>query len=85
MAAPPADTHPAIESLLIAGYRKMSAAEKFRQVESLNETVLQFAATRIRREHAGLTDRELRLRLAELWLPSETLRRAFGWKPETRR
>ncbi len=36
MAAPPADTHPAIESLLIAGYRKMSAAEKFRQVESLN-------------------------------------------------
>jgi hypothetical protein len=73
------DTDPRIEAMLLAGYRSMSPAEKIRRVQALNETVLQFAAAGIRREHPGIDDRELRLRLAVRWLGEETVRRVFGW------
>jgi hypothetical protein len=79
------DTHPAIEARMIEGYRAMTPAEKLCRVEALNETVLQLAAARIRQENPGLTERELRLRLAALWLPVETMRRAFGWDPAASR
>lgn len=80
----PSDTHPAIERMLLEGYRRMSPAEKLRRVEALNEAVLQLAAARITREHPGIGERELRLRLAALWLDAETMRRAFDWPPEDR-
>ena len=76
------DTSPTMEALLIEGYRRMSAAEKFARVQSLNETVLQFAAAGIRRDHPGIEESELRLRLAARWLDRETMIRAFGWDPE---
>jgi hypothetical protein len=75
------DTHPAIEAILIEGYRRMSPADKLRRVEALNEAVLQLAASRIRTEHPGIDERQLRLRLASLWLGRETMLRAFGWDP----
>jgi hypothetical protein len=59
----------------------MSPADKLRRVEALNEAVLQLAAARIRQESPTLTERELRLRVAALWLPAETMRLAFGWEP----
>jgi hypothetical protein len=80
--AGPSDTHPAVEALLIEGYRHMSPADKLRRVEALNETVLQLAATRIRQEHPGLSDRGLRYRLASLWLDRALLERAFGTDPD---
>jgi hypothetical protein len=76
------DTPPSVKALLIAGYRRMSAAEKLRRVQALNETALQFAAARIRSEHPGIGERELRLRLASLWLDRGTMIQAFGWDPE---
>lgn len=60
----------------------MSPAEKLRRVEQLNETVLQLAASRIRQEHPGLSDRGLRYRLASLWLDRDTLEKAFGADPD---
>jgi hypothetical protein len=75
------DTHPAVAERVIEGYRRMTPAEKLACVEELNETVLQFAAARISREHPGIGERELRLRLAALWLDRETMVRAFGWDP----
>lgn len=80
----PNDTHPAIQRMLIDGYRRMSPAEKLRRVEALNESVLQLAAARIRKERPEICDRELRLRLAALWLDAETMRRAFDFPPEER-
>jgi hypothetical protein len=76
------DTHPSIEMMIVNGYRGMSAAEKFQRVEELNETVLELAACRIRQEHRAIDDRELRLRIAALWLDREVLIRAFGWDPD---
>ena len=81
MSAAVDDTHPTIRSMIIEGYRRMTPAEKFRRVEELNEAVLQLAAARIRADHPGLGDRELRLRVASLWLDRATMVRAFGWDP----
>ena len=82
MKSPAEDTLPAVEAMLIAGYRRMNPAEKLRRVQALNETALQFAAARIRRERPGIAERELRLRLASLWLDRDTMIRAFGWDPD---
>lgn len=79
---PKSDTNPAIEALVIEGYRRMPPTEKLRKVQEMNEAVLQLAAARIRKEHPGLDERELRLRLAARWLDRTTMIRAFGWDPE---
>lgn len=81
MPAPVDDTHPRIREMIVEGYRRMSPAEKFQRVEELNEMVLQLAAARIRHQHAGIGDTELRLRVASLWLDRATMVRAFGWDP----
>ncbi len=78
----PSDTDPEVESLMIEGYRAMSPAQKFARVQELNEMVLQVAAAGIEQRHGKLPERELRLRLASLWLDSETMIRAFGWDPD---
>jgi len=59
----------------------MSPAEKLQRVAELNAAVLELAAAGIRRRHGAVADRELRLRLAALWLDRETMVRAFGWDP----
>lgn len=60
----------------------MTPQQKLERVQQLNEAVLQLAAARIKQEHPGISERELRLRLGSLWLDSETMRRAFGWDPD---
>lgn len=79
------DTAPTVEQILIEGYRRMSAGEKLARVADLNETVMQLAAARIRQQYGStITERELRLRLASLWLDRDTMRRVFHWDPEER-
>jgi len=77
----PNDTHPRIEAMMVEACRRMTAAEKFARVQALNESVLQLAAARIRQQYAPTSERELRLRLAALWLDDETMRRVFDWDP----
>ncbi len=76
------DTHPDIQRMLLDGYRRMSPAEKLRRVAELNETVLELAAARVKEERPGIDERELRLRVASLWLSRDSMIRAFGWDPE---
>jgi hypothetical protein len=33
----------------------------------------------------GISDQEIKLRLAAMWLPAETMRRVFGWDPDSAR
>jgi hypothetical protein len=75
------DTSGDVEQVLLEGYRRMSPADKLRRVEELNETALQLAAQGMRLRHGALPERELRLRLAALWLNPDLMRRAFGWDP----
>ncbi|MBN2195255.1 MAG: hypothetical protein JW751_20730 [Polyangiaceae bacterium] len=78
----PNDTHPRIDAMMVEACRRMTPAEKFARIQALNEGVLQMAAARIRREYEPACERELRLRVAALWLDDGTMRHAFDWDPE---
>lgn len=65
------DTHPEVERLQIEGWRRMTPAQKLRRVADLNAAVREFAAARIRQEQPGISEDELRLELARLWLPAD--------------
>ena len=78
-AAPLGDTHPAVEALLIEGYRRMSPTEKLERVRTLTLAVQQLALADIRRRHPDADARELSLRLASRWLDPDLMLRAFGW------
>lgn len=75
----PEDTPPEIRRLLVAGYRRMSPAEKAVRIVGLTHAVQQVALARLRVQHPGADERELALRLAALWLPPRLMRAAFGW------
>lgn len=77
------DTPPEIEDILIERYRQMSPAEKLRAVHDLNRTVQILALAGIRDRYGpDLSERELRLRLAALWLDRATMIEVFDWDPE---
>ena len=73
------DTDPVIEEFLIAGYRRMSTAEKLERVRELTRAVQQLALMDIRRRHPEADEREQALRLASRWIEPELMLRAFGW------
>jgi len=77
------DASPEVEQLLVEGYRRMTAAQKLRQVADLTRGAQQMALAGIRaRFGPDIGERELRLRLASLWLDRETMVRVFGWDPD---
>jgi hypothetical protein len=66
---------------MIEGYRSMTPAQKFQRVEALTEMATQMAAARLQAQYGPMTERELRLRVASLWLDDETMIRVFDWDP----
>jgi hypothetical protein len=77
------DTPPEVQAMMIAGYRRMSPAEKLQRVVDLNRAVENLARARLRAQYGpNLSEREENLRLAALHLDRETMIRAFGWDPE---
>jgi hypothetical protein len=77
------DTPPEIEEMLLERYRRMTPQEKLQQVVDLNRAAQQMAAARIRAQYGpDISERELGLRLAALWLDRETMVKVFGWDPE---
>ena len=67
--------------MMLEAYRRMTPAQKLARVQALTETVLQMAAARIREQYRPASERELRLRVAALWLDDDTMRRVFDWDP----
>ena len=77
------DTPPEIEEIMLERYRQMSPLDRLRQVFELNYTAQSMAALRIQAQYGpDLSERELRLRLAALWLDRETMIEVYGWDPE---
>ncbi len=76
------DTSAEARQILVEGYRSMSPALKLRRVVELTHAVQQMAISRIRAAHPEADDREIKLRLASLWLPADLMRDAFDWDPE---
>lgn len=75
------DTSPEAEKFLIQGYRIMPGWKKLRQVSSLTKTIQQLALARIQKKYAHANERELRMRLASLWLSRETMVQFCSWDP----
>jgi len=76
---PPDDTAPAVDALLVAGYRRMSPAEKLERVRALTHAVQELALADIRRRHPDADEREQALRLASRWIAPELMLRVFAW------
>lgn len=76
------DTHPAIQKMVIEGYRKMTPQQKMRRVSELNKSIQQLALARIRKQYGDISEREQQLRLASLWLDQELMQKVFGWNPQ---
>ena len=77
------DTSPEVEAYVAEGFRRMPPAAKLDRVRALNEALLSLAAADERRRHPDADQREIDLRVAARWLDAETMRRAFGWDPES--
>jgi len=78
------DTSPEAQRVLIEGWRRMTPTQKLRRVAALNRALVQLAAARIRKQYGDVPEDEMRLRLAALRLPRETMIRAYGWDPEVK-
>ncbi len=73
-----ADVAPQIEALVVEGWRRMSPAEKIRQVRELIRTTRRFAVAGLRNRHPGAPDSEIHRRLAAFWLDPDMQVRVFG-------
>jgi hypothetical protein len=76
------DTDPRAEAVMIELFRHMTPSEKLGRVFSLRAMTIALARVRIRERHGELPEREVRMRLASLWLDRETMRRVYGWDPD---
>jgi hypothetical protein len=76
------DTHPKAEKVLIEGLRRMTPAQKWRQVREMNLLMDALVRGDVRRRHPHADEREVALRVASRRLPAELMRRAFGWDPD---
>lgn len=61
--------------------RRMTPAQRLARSFSLRHAALSLARSRIVSEHPNASEREVKLRLASLWLDAETMRRVWGWDP----
>lgn len=76
------DTHPAMESILIEGYRKMSPAKRLKMAWEMSDTIRALAKAGILKRHPGISDEELRKRMGALFLGRELSIKVNGWDPE---
>jgi len=77
------DTSPEVEAYIAEGYRRMTPSAKIARVVALNAALLSLAEADERRRNPNADQREIDLRVASRWLDAETMRRAFGWDPQT--
>lgn len=76
------DTSREVEAMLIAAYRRMSAAEKLDRVGRLGRMVKSVVLADLRARHPDADARELELRYAARMHDPATMRAAFGWAPD---
>lgn len=79
---PTQDTTPAIEAVLIDGFRAMTPSQKLEIVNQLTLAVQQLALADVRRRHPDADARELELRVASRWIEPKLMLAAFGWDVE---
>jgi len=76
------DTDIGIEAMRIAGFQRMTPAQKLALTGALTRNIRQLALAGIRLRYPGIDDREAMLRLTAMSIDRTTMVRAFGWDPE---
>ena len=76
------DTDEAAEKVLIEKLRAMPAWRKVEMVTALTQACQKMALIGLRRRYPNADEKELRLRLAALWLDRETMVKVYGWDPD---
>ena len=78
-----ADTDAKAFQTLIELRRNMSAGEKLLQVLEMAEMLIRATEDRVRKDHPRADEREVFLRAAVLRLGADTVKRVYGWSPES--
>lgn len=78
-----ADTDPKALEALIEIERKKTPDEKLAQVFEMADMMLRGFEDRARKDHPRAGEREVFLRAAALRLGNETVRRVYGWDPQS--
>ena len=73
------DTHPDAEKVYIDLLRKFTISKKLNMVKEITFSCQQIALTGIKERYPGADEKEIRLRLAALWLPKDIMLRVFSW------
>jgi len=77
------DTDPRALEVFLECQRRMTASEKVNGMIDLTRMVFETAEAEIRRQHPGISEREVFLRAAARHLDRETMMRVYGWDPES--
>lgn len=78
------DSEPEVEEVQVELYRRMSPRERLERVAAANRAVREMARRRLLKTYGeDLSEREIKLRLASLWLDRETMIKVYGWDPES--
>jgi len=77
------DTTPEARAALIRLARELSPGTKILQVARLTQIAREFSMAGLRRRYPDASPEELRCRLAALVLDAETVRKVYGWDPDT--
>jgi len=73
------DTHPEAEKVYIELLRDFSVSKKLCMVREITFGCQQMALTGIKQRYPEADEKEIRLRLAALWLKKEIMRKVFHW------
>jgi hypothetical protein len=79
---PGRDTHPAVEQMMLAHWRRASPQQKLDRMFAMGRTVNELARAELRSRYPEATAREIDLRLRSRSLDRATMIAAFGWDPE---
>jgi hypothetical protein len=77
------DTDPRALEVFLSLHRCMSDADKIAAVFQMNEMLYRLAEDSVRREYPAVGEREVFLRTAARYLDRDTMKRAYGWDPES--
>lgn len=76
------DTHPALEPLIIEGFRNMHPGQRLNLALDMSEAIRDLAKAGILKRYPDISDEELRKRLGALLLGRELSIKVNGWDPE---
>ena len=79
----PSDTSKGSEQAYLKLLREAPLWRKAAMVNSLTRACQELAVAGIRLRHPNASEREMRMRLAALWIDQELMIRVFGWDPQS--